>query len=134
MSKPRPLLIQNAPPAVGTLTVTAPFDGRVIAELEVGDVRHVEAALGVALAAFRDRSAWLPLHQRVVILERASRIMESEQEALALQAALEGGKPLQDSRVEVARAIDGIRLCIETIRTEQGRVVRRIGTGRIHIA
>lgn len=128
MSKPRPLLIQNAPPAVGTLTVTAPFDGRVLAELEVGDVRHVEAALGVALALFRDRSAWLPLHQRVAILERASRIMESEQEALALQAALEGGKPLQDSRVEVARAIDGIRLCIETIRTEQGRVVPMGGT------
>ena len=38
-------------------------------------------------------------------------------------AASEGGKPYADSRVEVLRAIDGIHLCIETLRTEPGRVI-----------
>ena len=42
---------------------------------------------------------------------------------LALQAAREGGKPLRDSEVEVTRAIDGVRLCIETLRTDTGSVV-----------
>ena len=35
--------------------------------------------------------------------------MEERAEELALEAAREGGKPLMDSRVEVGRAIDGIR-------------------------
>ncbi len=128
MSRVRTLMIENAPPPVGTVHVHAPYDGELLAELEVGDAGHVEAALGVAHATYLNRDGWLPVHERVGVLERAARIMEGEQEGLALQAAREGGKPLLDSRVEVARAIDGIRLCIETIRTEHGQVIPMGGT------
>ena len=38
-------------------------------------------------------------------------------ETLALEAAREGGKPLIDSRVEVARAIDGVLHCAEMLRS-----------------
>ncbi|MFQ5760185.1 MAG: aldehyde dehydrogenase family protein, partial [Acidiferrobacterales bacterium] len=41
-------------------------------------------------------------------------------EELAIEAAREGGKPLIDSRVEAARAIDSVKICIETLRTEGG--------------
>jgi len=121
-------LIENAPPPAGTMDVYAPYDGQMLAELEVGDERHVEAALAVAYAAYRDRDGWLPLHERVAVLDRAARMMEAEAEDLAVQAAREGGKPLIDSRVEVARAVDGLRLCIETVRTEQGEVIPMGGT------
>ena len=46
--------------------------------------------------------------------------MTERAEELALEAAREGGKPLIDSRVEAARAIDSIKICIETLRTEGG--------------
>jgi acyl-CoA reductase-like NAD-dependent aldehyde dehydrogenase len=108
--------------------VTAPFDGARLAEIEAGDERHVEAALATAQAAYRDREGWLPVHERVAILKRAAQLMEGERDALAEQAAREGGKPLMDSRVEVARAIDGIHLCIEIIRAEQGEVIPMGGT------
>jgi len=49
--------------------------------------------------------------------------MQSRFEELAIEAAREGGKPLIDSRIEVARAIDGIKNCIECIRTEAGREI-----------
>ena len=42
---------------------------------------------------------------------------------MALGAAAEGGKPLVDSRIEVARAIDCMHICIETLRTEAGKTV-----------
>jgi acyl-CoA reductase-like NAD-dependent aldehyde dehydrogenase len=42
---------------------------------------------------------------------------------LAVEAAREGGKPLMDSRVEAARAVDSVRVCIETMRTRAGEVV-----------
>ena len=49
--------------------------------------------------------------------------MTDRAEELAVEAAREGGKPLTDSRVEVARAIDGVKSCIEFLRTESGREI-----------
>ncbi len=115
-------------PAVGAETVYAPYDGQAIAEVETGDQHHVEAALAAAEGMFGDRDAWLPVHERVAILERTAALMSGKAEELALLAAREGGKPLIDSRVEVARAIDGLSLCIETIRGHQGEVIPMGGT------
>ena len=47
--------------------------------------------------------------------------MQQRRDELALEAAREGGKPLVDSRVEVDRAIDGLRTCVELLRTQVGR-------------
>src|SRR5258708_37645297 len=49
--------------------------------------------------------------------------MQDRAESLALNAAREGGKPLMDSRVEVARAIDGVLNCAELLRSEAGHVI-----------
>lgn len=119
----QPLLIPGAPAAAGTTTVTAPFDGAMLAELETGGSAHVEQALANAYALYRDRSAWIALHERVAILERLANLMEGRKDELVRQAAAEGGKPWRDSVVEVDRAIDGVRICIESISAEQGEVV-----------
>ncbi len=123
-----PILIPGAGPAAGMSEVVAPFDGAVIARLPACDETHVEQALSTASALYRDRAGWIPLHERVDILERAAGLMAERLEALALGAAAEGGKPLMDSRVEANRAVDGLKLCIETIRNEQGEVVPMGGT------
>ena len=41
----------------------------------------------------------------------------------AVEAAREGGKPLIDSRVEVARAIDGVLNCAEALRSQAGHMI-----------
>ncbi len=46
--------------------------------------------------------------------------MQARRDELALEAAREGGKPLVDSRVETDRAIDGMKLCIQHLRTQAG--------------
>ena len=74
--------------------------------------------MSCAYALYRNRDAWLPLHERSTILERAAVIMTEHQDLLALEAAREGGKPLLDSDVEVSRAVDGLRICIEHIRAD----------------
>jgi len=79
--------------------------------------------LRTAHALFRNRDAWMPVHERIGILERAAGQMAEDHASLTLLAAREGGKPLRDSQVEVTRAIDGIRLCIETLRSDAGNVV-----------
>lgn len=110
-------------PAVAELAVDNPFDARRVATVDQVGEAGVEAALRTAYSLFRARDAWLPAHERIAILRRAAELMSAQAEELARVAAAEGGKPLRDSRVEVARAIDGVRNCAELPRAEGGREI-----------
>lgn len=114
------LMVPGAEPGPEPLEVTAPFDGEPIATVETADRAAVERALETAYALFRDRDRWLKMYERIEVLERTASIMEERAEDLAVEAAREGGKPLIDSRVEVTRAIDGVRLCVHHLRTRAG--------------
>ena len=114
------LLADDVSPS-GTLEVTTPFDQSPIATIDMLGADGVEQALAIANQTFRDKSGWLPAHRRVAILQKAKALMIEQAEHLALEAAREGGKPLIDSKVEVARAIDGMALCIEALRTSAER-------------
>lgn len=104
-------------------TVTNPFDQAAIATIDTVDEDGIDRALAIAHQTFNDKAKWLKPHQRVAILQKARELMQQSAEALAIEAAREGGKPLLDSRVEVARAIDGISLCIEALRTAHGEEI-----------
>lgn len=118
-----PLMVAERSDAAGILRVTSPFDQQPIAEVETCDSTHVDNALRVAHTLFRDRDAWIPLHGRIGILEQTAEQMAKDHASLALLAAREGGKPLRDSELEVTRAIDGVRLCIDALRADAGSVV-----------
>src|SRR5205085_8696948 len=72
---------------------------------------------------FRNRNSWLPAGRRIEILQRTADLIAADRNNLARAAAQEGGKPLVDSLVEVDRAVDGVRCCIETLRTQHGREI-----------
>lgn len=113
------LLIPGAE-ADGKIEVTAPYDGALIATIDTGGNDAAEQALATAYALYRDRKNWLSKAQRISILEKTAEIMQTRFEELAIESAREGGKPLMDSKVEVTRAIDGIKNCAELIGTEHG--------------
>jgi acyl-CoA reductase-like NAD-dependent aldehyde dehydrogenase len=116
------LLVPGAE-AEGSIEVTAPFDGAVIATIETGGSEAVDEALATAHALYREKRSWLSAEQRINVLEKAADIMQSRAHELAIESAREGGKPLVDSKVEVARAIDGIKNCVEVLRTEHGEEI-----------
>jgi acyl-CoA reductase-like NAD-dependent aldehyde dehydrogenase len=118
-----PLLVSGTSDAAESLDVTAPFDFVKIATADLADEKTIERALKTAFELFRDRKRWLPLSERLAILEKAASIMQDECEQLAIEAAREGGKPLIDSRIEVTRAIEGVTLCVETMRNEEGELI-----------
>ena len=105
------------------ITVVAPWDLSTITEVPTVSVEDVELALSTAHSIFNDRDRWLPIPKRIEVLEKTAELMQQQAEHLAVEAAREGGKPLIDSRVEVARAIDGVKNCIEVLRTESGREI-----------
>ena len=118
-----PLLVPGANSTAADTLVTAPFDEAQIAHVGTADAATIDRALETAHGLFRDRDSWLSPARRIEILHRAAEIMATRAEDLALEAAREGGKPLIDSRVEVARAIDSVRICIEALRTSGGTMV-----------
>ena len=116
------LLVPGAT-AAGSIDVTAPYDGAHIATIETGDSSAVETALNTAHNLFSNRQNWLSAEQRINVLEKSASIMQSRFDELAIEAAREGGKPLPDSKIEVARAIDGLKNCVEVIRSEHGEEI-----------
>ncbi|HPM93669.1 MAG TPA: aldehyde dehydrogenase family protein [Bacteroidales bacterium] len=94
------------------LTVTSPYDRHFIREFPLADEKEIEKTLAVAHGLFRDPSKWLPKYQRIAILEKLATVMESQVEELTMMAAEEGGKPYKDSKVEVLRAINGVKLAV----------------------
>ncbi len=97
------------------LDVLNPFNGELIKQVPLNSGADVEEALAIAHATFEDRVGWLPAYERIEILERTAEIMSSQVEELTLLAASEGGKPYADSKIEVLRAINGVKLAIEHI-------------------
>lgn len=117
-----PLMIPGAAAGGGKSSeVRAPFDGSLIATVESADAAAIEQALANAAALYAGRDGWLPADRRIEILEQAIVLMQARFEELAVGAAREGGKPLIDSRIEMARCIDSIRICINTLRTDSSK-------------
>lgn len=122
MSEHFPIMAPGVRPA-GERNVASPYDDGLLATVETMDAEGVDTALGTAYTLFRDRSTWLSVPHRVAILEKTAQIIQERAEELAMGAAAEGGKPLVDSRVEVARAVDGVKLCIESLRGDTGHEI-----------
>lgn len=95
-----------------TFDVTSAFDEALLETLTQTTEAAALAALDVAHQRHKDRSAWLSVPVRVAVLKRFAALVTEQAEALAQQASREGGKPLADSRVEIARAITGVEVAI----------------------
>ena len=106
-----------------TVQITRPYDGSLIKEIPLHDTDAVEQALQLAYGVFQDRSQWLLAHQRLSILEKVVAIMSGKIEELTRIAAEEGGKPYADSKVEVLRAVNGVKLSIEHLGQIKGEQI-----------
>ena len=100
---------------MNTLEVTNPFDQSYVGEVPVVGWDTVDGMLEHASKAFSHREYRLSVVTRVEILENAALIMQQRFDSLALLIASEGGKPLIDARIEVTRAIDGLKLCLHEL-------------------
>lgn len=97
------------------LKILSPFDQSLIKEIPLVGKAEAENALETAYSLFQDRSKWIPAHERIAILERTAEIMKARIEELTKTAAQEGGKPYVDSKIEVFRAINGVKIATEYI-------------------
>jgi acyl-CoA reductase-like NAD-dependent aldehyde dehydrogenase len=106
-----------------TLKVLRPYDQTLIREIPTHSAEAVMGALEKAHQLFQDQSRWLPPHQRIEILERVITLMSERVELLTQTALEEGGKPYTDSRIEVLRAIGGVKIAVAMISNLAGKQV-----------
>lgn len=95
------------------VTVCSPWDRSVIKNLELGTMATVEALLKRASGALGVCKGRPEVWERKEILKKTAAAISEKSEEFALTIAKEGGKPLVDARIEVARAIQGIELAME---------------------
>jgi len=106
-----------------TMKVYQAFDRVPIAELPADDASALERKLQVAAKAFADRDGWLPAHQRMAILRKASTLLQENRDRFAMMIAREGGKPLTDAIIEVTRGIDGLVNAADELRNFGGKEI-----------
>lgn len=114
-----PLMIAGlSKPDAPRAEVYSPYNDQLVGTVDKAGQAEVEQALATAYQLYRDRSKWLSTVERIRILENAMAMMSEQADTLAAGAAEEGGKPLADSNVEMARCIDSIRACIDALRND----------------
>ncbi|GAB2631319.1 aldehyde dehydrogenase family protein [Belliella aquatica] len=106
-----------------TLKVYNPYNQKLIKEIPKMGKKEVLKALEIAYDLFQDRKNWIPAFKKIEILEKVQEIMKSKIEELTKTAAEEGGKPYQDSKVEVLRAINGVKLAAQEISQLAGKQI-----------
>ncbi len=106
-----------------TLKVYSPYDEHLLRELPLDNADELERKLRRANDLFQNRDAWLLKSERVAVLRKVAAIMADRLENLTRIAAEEGGKPYTDSRIEAERAVDGVHIAIEALRSEGGREI-----------
>lgn len=97
------------------LDVQSPYDLSTVATIALHSSNDAEVMLNQAADTFSNRHAWLSHHARCEILNKLAGLVSAEADDFAMLIAKEGGKPLTDAKVEVARAIDGIRLASKSL-------------------
>jgi succinate-semialdehyde dehydrogenase/glutarate-semialdehyde dehydrogenase len=105
-----------------TEPVFDPATGRPIADLPHASAADLDAALDAAARAFPAWSA-TTASERAKVLRRAADLIRARIETIATVMTLEQGKPVAESRGEIAYAADVIEWYAEEGRRTYGRVV-----------
>lgn len=116
----------------GTLDVTDPGNGDVVATVATVGRRETREALAAAEKALPDWRSKTG-RDRADILLRAAGLMGERLEAIAEIITRENGKPLAQSRGEVNVAIDHFRWFAEEARRAYGRIVPPQADGKRHL-
>ncbi len=119
-----PFYIANQPRTPNTdLAVTDKSSGETVTRVPQAGPEHVEQAIAASAKAAK-AMAKLPAYKRQAVLEHCvSRFRERANE-LAEALCLEAGKPIKDSKGEVARLIDTFKIAAE-------EATRIVGNGEV---
>lgn len=104
------------------LEVTDKYTGNVVTRVAIADQQAIDRGIQQASDAV-PAMARFPAYARREVLLHCTRRFEERAEELALALCIEAGKPIRDSRGEVARLIDTFRVAAEEAGRQYGEVL-----------
>ncbi len=103
-------------------TVCFPYDGTPVAEVYQATEGDLEDAVSAAVAAF-EVTRRLPAYKRAEVLANTARAIAARREEIARTITEEAGKPINDSRFEVSRAVVTFTVASEEAKRIDGEMV-----------
>jgi len=128
MNKTYPYYVANKPECPNEdLAVVDKYTGAIATRVALADADAMERAIAGAVRATAPMAA-MPPYERQRVLRHCEKRFEERAEELAMALCVEAGKPIKDSRGEVARLIDtfaiaaeeSVRIQGETLNLERG--------------
>src|SRR6266851_1853688 len=105
-----------------TFEVRSPYDGALVATVHYARPKEIERAIADAERAFTVTRK-LPSWKREAILAAVAAAITQRREELAQVIALEAGKPIKTSRLEVDRAAFAFRVAAEETKRIHGEIL-----------
>ena len=94
------------------LPVTDKYTGEIATRVALADESAIDIAIGKAVEA-TEAMRQVPAYERQAVLQHCVRRFTESAEGVELSLCIEAGKPITDSRGEVARLIDTFRIAAE---------------------
>ncbi|WP_313431801.1 aldehyde dehydrogenase family protein [Siminovitchia terrae] len=95
------------------LEVINPYNQKVIGTISCAVVNDVKLAVTAADKVYHETMKKMPAYERSNILRHAADLLEQQFEDFSRLLTLEAGKPIRESRGEVTRAVQVLRLASE---------------------
>jgi acyl-CoA reductase-like NAD-dependent aldehyde dehydrogenase len=122
-SESQPILLAGSPvQRAKKLEIASPWNSqfrRIVSQANEADAETALAAIDASFSVTRALSGW----QRSSILQRVSDLITKDATALAQLIALEAGKSISDSRLEVTRAVQTFRVAAEEAKRIGGEIL-----------
>ena len=114
---------QRIQPQAKIIDVLNPYNQERIAQLACASVQDVKEAIEGAQRTYEATMRKMPAHERSRILRKASIILEERSEQFAQTISLEAGKPINEARGEVMRAIQVLLFASEEAKRLAGEQI-----------
>ena len=105
------------------LKVVNPFNEQTLTELKMITESEVAKYFGEMEKIISQKKNWLPKKKRLEILQKFKTLLIEHKDELIQIALGEGGKPLNDSRVEIERGIEGVGIAMEELKALAGKEI-----------
>ncbi len=123
MGSPRPFLIEGKWRSTDSAApVRNPFTGETIADVYQAGPEEADEAVRASVSAFTTMRR-LAAHARAATLHKIAHTLSARQTELARTITAEAGKPISDSRREVARAVQTFTIAAEEAKRIPGEVI-----------
>jgi acyl-CoA reductase-like NAD-dependent aldehyde dehydrogenase len=108
---------------MSNLNVFNPYTDEKISTQVIISKKEAFKKLHQAFCHHKEHPNGLAKEIRIQILEKLYQLLEKNSIELIELSVLEGGKPINDSKVEMQRALEGVKIGIQSIRNTNGEMI-----------